>query len=363
MSGESSNTAELSAEDLQRRLDERQGLVEELTARLEQAAEQLDRLKRSGADRTGRGGMPSELIAQQRSLTEELQNAVQQWEDMQPTELLARVEMQVIELRDLIVDRFNNAALTFAAAADAGAHEPAAGRRRSEVGDRRSEVGKSNTSGTIPTSDLRPPTSGSPSHATGSLSSYEAFKAGLLDTEDAESSDEGESDAAGNTAGEPAGKSSLFECPPPLEIPAVDSPGAVDLSTATVDELRGAVDERDSYIAYLIRRLRAAESMARPAGSWSDLEGVPDELRGRLEDYERRLEESLRFAEVETSLERARLSREATRLEHLSEQLRKKAVQLGASDDEADEQEPAQGFDGDDDSAKKNGRWFRLFGK
>ena len=34
------------------------------------------------------------------------------------------------------------------------------GDRRSEVGDRRSEVGQGNTSGTAPTSDLRPPTSG-----------------------------------------------------------------------------------------------------------------------------------------------------------------------------------------------------------
>jgi septal ring factor EnvC (AmiA/AmiB activator) len=109
---DSINIAEMSAEDLQRRLAERNRLVEELTSRLEQAAEQLDRLRRSGADRGSRAlGIPPELIEQQKSLTEELQNAVQQWEDMQPTELLARVEMQVGELRDLIVDRLDKAVL------------------------------------------------------------------------------------------------------------------------------------------------------------------------------------------------------------------------------------------------------------
>jgi hypothetical protein len=344
MSGDSSSTAEMSVEDLQRRLEERQRLVEELTARLEQAAEQLDRLKRSGAGR-GLGGIPSELINQQRSLTEELQNAVQQWEEMQPTELLARVEMQVVELRDLIVDRFNNASLSFAAPADPASHETG-DPHRSEAATKAPPARKS----ARPTNDA------------GGLSSYEAFKAGLMDTDDDGSADEPHSPADGSsTATEAANEPAPFQCPPPVEVPAVDPPDAVDFATATLDDLRGAVDERDSYIAYLIRRLRAAESVTRPAGNWSNLESVPDEFRSRLEEHERRLQESLRLAEVETSLERARLAREAMRLEHLGDQLRKKALQLGVADDDPANQEPD--YDGDPESAKKNGRWFRLFGK
>lgn len=341
MSSDSSDTAEMSAEDLQQRLVDREHLVEELTSRLEQAAEQLDRLRRSGADRGGRGvGIPAELVEQQKSLTEELQNAVQQWEDMQPTELLTRVEMQVVELRDLIVARLDSAAPSFPSAAVVESIAAAAGNRAKAA----AQAARSKQGGN-------------------GLSSYEAFKAGLLDTDDTGEPFDVESMAA-DVPSEVVESNAEHQphIREPVEIPAVDPPVPVDFDAATPDDLRAAVDVRDSYIAYLIRRLRAAESSQKLAGSWSELEGVPDELRGRLEEHERHLQESLRLAEVETSLERARLGREAMRLEHLSHQLRKKAVQLGVADDEADEAAETE-LEADQETTKKNGRWFRMFGK
>jgi hypothetical protein len=337
---DSINIAEMSAEDLQRRLAERNRLVEELTSRLEQAAEQLDRLRRSGADRGSRAlGIPPELIEQQKSLTEELQNAVQQWEDMQPTELLARVEMQVGELRDLIVDRLDKAVLPVPSVAGADLREVATTNRQPE-----------------------PPKTIKPAPKSQVFSSYEAFKAGLLDAGVSEApADEPPSAADAAPFDEPKQEPKTREYRP-VEIPAVDPPTTVDLAAATLDDLRVAVDERDSYIAYLIRRLRAAEAPHRPAGNWSDLDGVPDELRTRLEEHERKLQESLRMAEVETSLERARLAREAARLEILDEQLRKKAVQLGIAVEEPDESAEHE-VAAERATAKKNGRWSRLFGK
>jgi hypothetical protein len=342
MTGDSLNVAEMNPAELQQRLSDRERLVGELTSRLEQAAEQLDRLRRTGADRGGRGmgGIPPELITQQQSLTEELQNAVQQWEEMQPTELLARVEMQVTELRDLIVDRLHNGSLSFAATADSESIPSGAAERPKKAAK-----------------------AGGPQENGDGLSSYEAFKAGLLDTDDPEAAHEEKSPQAEAPAQTvELKKEQKPRETQPVEIPAADPPAAVDFDAATPDDLRAAVDERDSYIAYLIRRLRAAEATQKLAGSWSDLDGVPDELRGRLEEHEQKLQESLRLAEVETSVERARLGREAMRLEHLGNQIRKQAVQLGLSDDDSSESEEP-GDEADQETAKKNGRWFRLFGK
>ena len=71
---------------LEAKLKEKEKLVGALTKRLEQAAEQLDRLQRSGAKKGGRGrggGLPAELVEEQKTLTEDLKRAVEQWEAMQ----------------------------------------------------------------------------------------------------------------------------------------------------------------------------------------------------------------------------------------------------------------------------------------
>ena len=334
-------TAEMNVEELQDRLTNREELVTELTDRLEQAAEQLDRLKRSGADRGGRvlGGIPPELIDQQRTLTADLQNAVQQWDEMQPTDLLVRVEMQVTELRDLIVDRLSNVSPAIPHLNDLTAIEPAASGAKPIESSR----------------DANPETS--------ELSSYEAFKAGLLDSsQDAPppSAQATSIDPAGSTESETPVVDEQSTTEKPEEISAVDPPATIDLETADVETLRDAVDQRNSYIAYLVRKLRVAESATRPAGNWHDLESVPDELRSRLEELETSLQESLRKAEVETSLERARLGREAARLESVSNQLRKQAVQLGLDDSEDGEN---RNENRNEETDTKNSRWFRMFGK
>ena len=78
-------------------------MVAALTERLKQAAEQLDRNHRMGADRGLRlgGGIPPEVIQTQKTLVEDLQRAVEQWEGMQAAATLGRIEIQISELRDL----------------------------------------------------------------------------------------------------------------------------------------------------------------------------------------------------------------------------------------------------------------------
>jgi len=351
------NSDENHLETLQARLADREQLVEELTSRLEQAAEQLDRLRRSGADRGGRviqGGLPDELVQQQRELTEELQAAVQQWCDMQPTALLSRVEMQVSELRDLVADGATTRPAVTEFVQPAAQEEIKDAQPPAESAARREPAGSQNSG----------------------LSSYEAFKAGLLDggasepaspppaaefTPDPEPDDATSGGGPAHSA-ETTSESSESGRESPPEIPVVEPPAPIDLDSATPEELRAAVDSRDSYIVYLNRRLRATETSTRLAGNWSELEGVPDELRSRLEDYEQQLQQSLREAELETSLERARLGRGAQRLELLENQLRKRALQLGIPEEDVGEESGDAGEE-QEQTLQKNGRWFRLFGK
>ena len=84
-------------------------LIQALTDQLEQAAEQLDRLQRAGADRK-RGGLlgggGSGLTDEHRQTFDDLQRIVQQWEDLQAGLTLGRIEIQLSELRELVVDGF-----------------------------------------------------------------------------------------------------------------------------------------------------------------------------------------------------------------------------------------------------------------
>ncbi|MGH7127841.1 MAG: hypothetical protein ACREIV_04695, partial [Planctomycetaceae bacterium] len=140
---------------------------------------------------------------------------------------------------------------------------------------------------------------------------------------------------------------------PEPEIPPVEPPEPIDLDAADRDALAAAVDVRDIYIAYLIRKLRAAEARKQMPGRWSDLESVPDELRQRLEELEKQLNQKLRMAEVELSLERARLGREANKIRQKDEQIERQIKRQGFRDADSSEDHPDK---------DKGGRWLRMLG-
>jgi hypothetical protein len=324
---------------LQDELREKEQLVAALTERLEQAAEQLDRIHRTGADRIHRtgssGGLPSELIENQQALTDDLQRAVEDWEEMQPSATLERIETQIGELRGLIEGRMESGSL---GAGSSVAHDI------SPTAYESIESG-AGSNGSSMDSDAE------------SLSTYEAYKSGLFDSpvdEDSDTQPESESEAAAQEDGETESYN-----PPPLvveEIAEVDAPAEIDVPNADVEELRHAVDERDAYITYLIRKLRNAEIISRNPVQWDSLENAPEDLKAHLMQLETQLDDALRLAEVEQSVERARLSREALRLSQLEEQLNQAMKKQGL----------AEGNGSDEDAEEQggmNGRWQRLFGK
>lgn len=325
--------------ELKARLKEKEELVSALTERLEQAAEQLDRIQRSGGDRAGRTGgvLPLEMIEEQRSLTQNLQEVVTHWDESQPTEALERIEKHLIELRDLVSNQ-----------SGAGGFRTSASQQ--SLGSDRSE--------------------------TAGLSGYEALKASML------SENAGETPVIGAQSPEETAVSSAIEeeTEPVIhvELPEPDSiepPEAIDSETSDLDVLRQAVDVRDKYIGYLISKLKASESRTGLKVDWEALNNAPEELQTRLQGLEERLEELLRLAEVELALERARLGREANRQEQLELQIKREMKKLGMSDgndadpesgDQADHSFNGESSDADemeDVEEMQGNRWLRMLGR
>jgi hypothetical protein len=301
-------------------LREKDDLIDALTERLEMTAEQLDRMQRTTGDRGHwmSGGMPAELVEQQQTLCEDLGRVVQQWEDSQPGITLTRIEMQIQELRDLLVQ----------GSPGVGHHgESSYERHQASEGEANSDAAE--------------------------VSGWEALKAGLL----AQGSESHSADHSQQTQHHSA---PAYDGPDPFDGIPLHAPETIELESASREELRSAVLVRDEFIAELLRRLRSVEGRTRPNEDWKSLETVPDELRNRLESLERRLDQAARMAEVELSIERAKLGREAARLKQLEEATQKAAERVGLA---LADVERAEAEDDEPETTQADGRWLRMLGR
>lgn len=327
-------TTQATTAALEAQLHEKEQLVAALTQRLEQTAARLDRIQRTGSDRPmklGGPGLPPELVEGQQHLLGELQHAVQRWEEIQPGELLLRIEQQVGQIRDLIDERLTEAAFS------AGRHS----------------VDESGNDGDAAFSD----DDGAEDEASG----WEALKAGLLNnthSAEPESNTEPVPEPVATAVSETVTASAerlLTDSMP-------EGPSPVDFRSATSEELQAAVEARDEYITFLIKKLRHSDARAGVSSpDWDALQNAPEELVTRLQELECRLEQTLRISEVELSVERARLGREETRLLQIRDQVSKQLGMLGLSLED--------GLPSDDDIAAaasddttKGRRWLRFLG-
>lgn len=320
------------AAELQRKLQEKEQVVAALTERLEQAADQLDRLHRTGADRGPRsGGLPPQLVENQQTLVEELQRAVQQWEDLQTGSTLGRMEVQLDELRDLMLHRFDRleqgAGLPPATESSSG--EPADARPNSR--DRQPE--DSSDGGTA----------------------WDAVKAQLLGE-----SPPDDVDAEAGAAGNAFEAGSLPEDDPSAtlsgEAPRLPEP--IDVDRADRDDLAVAVLDRDECIDSLLRRLRAADMRLLDTIDWGSLNAAPEELTAELQRLKGQLLDRMRESEVQNSLERARLARDAIRLDQREAELEQRIRQLGLKIPDGEHRPGEAGPEQD-----SGGRWMRLLGR
>jgi len=301
--------------ELHSKLTEREKVVTALTSRLEQAAEQLDRLHRSGADRGGKllSGIPAEVIDEQRALINDLKSAISHWEDMQSTSAMGRFEAQLSELREMLAEQLKL-------------------KNKLPSADSSKPFAKSS-----------PHTTPQPQQEAGS-GSWDEMKARLLGESGHSSPDESSdikipgtemipgAETTASTDDDNAQESefslTIRERPPVVE----------NIDQASAETLREAVKSRDEHIDHL---LEAIETLKERAGT-VDLE----ESRQRQHE----LEEKLRKSEIEMSMERAKLAREEMRLRQLNQEL---------SNPSAKKKNDEKPSDSDEEGGN---RWVRFLG-
>lgn len=322
-------------------LQDKDDIIGALTDRLEQAAEQLDRLKRSGADR-GPRGVPNEMFAAQESMRVGIESIADQFEGIDLGASFYRLELLMNEVRELVIHTPANAAT------DTPTHQ--------------AKPSNNNRSDPEPASETDPASS----KDSLAPSDWDEIKRQLLGDEANAHADKHEACEHSDTPDE--------SCDPALQLTAVEGlpsddveqlssdvavvsleplpdnlPEPVDLEFAEREDLIDALEVRDRYISVLTRRLEDRQSKLTVPTDWDVLAQAPDSLVTAVHRLHDELTDAVRMAEVDICLERARLSRERTKLEKLSESI-----------DEA--QEHAGQLPRDSRPKDQSQRWRRMLG-
>lgn len=290
---------------------EKQALIELLTERLEAAAEELDRYQRTGPQRSQAGpnravAIPSELLQSHQQVVTDFQQMLADWEDLRAGQSLLRLESQVAEIRDLLETR-----LPTGLTSSFGTQEEIAPFLSQLFGG--SDPSTASTSIEAgPVVDFGEETGATESST--SPGSQSAIWQSISQSVSA-ASNEAPSEFAGPHDFEPI-------------IDAAEIPSPIDPETCARQEMEAALNQRDAYISYLIKKLRASELSASPP-DWLALEKVPESLCQELSGLRERLEQQLRLAEVELSVDRARVARDQAKVRQQQELVDKHMKRLG----------------------------------
>jgi hypothetical protein len=262
-------------------LQQREQLIEVLTERLEEAAEQLDRFHRSGADRAlrgggggGGGGASSEVLERLGGMAEGLELVVAEWQEVQAGAVLNRIDIRLEKLIDLL--------------------------RGGDGGGMSEQPAQSN----------------------------QGYSGGQS--------------APAPQHHEPQPQASAIPAEPQAEQPPIElkaAPTEVTDEEADPEKLRTAVRDREEYISYLIRELHRHQP--RQPLDWAAIQACPDQLTETLKTLELRLQSELQREELNLSLERARMARERAELERIRGRLDKEIRALGRNQG-ATEARPAE---------------------
>lgn len=278
-------------QQLETRLADREQLVSILTERLEQAADELDRIKRSGGVLSGSGanaGDTASLIAGHQEVAEKLDRFVDAWEERYEGPALRRLEAGIEELRE----RLEQATSHGHSSPDSSAVS------RLFLNDEASR------------------------------------RSGIINQSTIESSDHAETEALEE---EPAAARKTLDAPFRLVLISSDDvpddldvplPQPIDEGNAEPSELRKAVTTRDAYIRWLCHQIRNVTG--RLEGWLGEVQAGADDatLHKRIDEIEKVIHDQLRIAEIDVSIERARLSRDQARLNEQAEQLARERDQL-----------------------------------
>jgi hypothetical protein len=314
--------------ELQQQMQDKEEVILTLTSRLEQAAEQLDRLRRCGNNaptRRGGGGggsgMPSDLLDDHKSAIDDLKQVIGRWEEMQCEATLGRLESQVSELRDLLTGMVGGGHVS------AGSHP-------------------------FPASPAAPHAAPADKEKKSGGSWWEATKAAMLSGEEpppppANSVRESTPSYASSSEDNAPADAAYI---PPL-------PEMLDYDELTLDTANVALRERDQLLLRY-RELLLAQQAAREFAHVASLEDLPDALRERLQKIETDWQAKFRQMELDCSRERARLARSEASLRQQQELIQKELNRLGLEHNA--DTAAANGPAGDEEPRR---RWFKFLGK
>lgn len=331
---------------LQDSLKERDQVVQMLTQRLEQAADQLDRLQRTGG---GRGsavasGVPPELIENQQQMSEQMSQLLEQWEELHAKQVLTQIESRLSELHDLVAS---------------GVTAPASSNSAAATSIKAASSSPPKTSaGTSVLNDVR--------SAEPAKTGWEAIKAAMLagETYNPAAATSPTPTAAPTptsepSATEPLSSESSVDLDRPIPQPLPDPPPAIDFDVADQETLIEAIRSRDEFISVLLRRLSSPDTSTE-FPDWERLNFVPEDLHRELLGLRDRLQEKLRVAEVDLSLQRAKLAREEAKLAVKAEQVVRHARQIGLSSDDAASQAGQSAALKEGSNATQGRRWLQF---
>ena len=348
---DSSGTTQLSAANVESALSGKDQIIAALTAQLEETAEKLDRIQRSGgALRTGSSGS----LGLNSRANEQLEAFLEDWEAEPPRESLSRIELGIDRILRMIGDVADPNPVTEPQVPSQEAEQPttedddefwAAAKARlmgeGESGDGDSDTAPEAISESVITEEANP-------------SPDEFVESSEQPVENSAREEDGPSGTESNST-----KNTVD--PESIEIPPVPDPPTPVEAGATLETLQGAIEHRDRYIQYLIARMRKAELT-----HWDsfDINTVPEDEDGikvRVLELHELLTDHLKQSEIANSLERASLTRERAKLTQIKQQLADQIRRMGNPGDAATNGK-SESNDNDKDKDKTERRWARLFG-
>ncbi len=285
-------------QQLEARLTDREQLVSILTDRLEQAADELDRIKRSGGVHAGSAADDADaaaLLAGHSEVTEKLDRFVDAWEERYEGPALRRMETDIEDLRE----RIEQAVLqgNFPASESPVSGVPSLGESTSQITDHDIEILKStlNSESELPEDNI------------GTRRPLDVPIRLVLFSSD--------------------------DLPDDLEI---SLPEPIDEDDASEPLLRKAVTDRDTYIRWLCQQMRHVTGRLE---NWlKELQTATDDstLYKRVDEIEQLIHEQLRIAEIDVSIERAQLSRDQAKLQDQTDKLTREREQLAKNFNSSD---------------------------
>ena len=306
-------------------------LVLQLTERLEQAAEQLDRMQRSGGDRRapGSGGGSRELVEQTGQLTSRVEEALDLWG-------------QSSNHYEVILQRLDeiSGCLSHATVVESKpGSKPAGGLFQA------------------PMTAASSPKSSSPSGAEagpGQGSFWEKMKASMADGSTPPSLPSSHSGGSSSQRSASSGNSSPAPAAEPIAIEEIAPPPVViDVDAASMEELREAVATRDAYISTLITELRQAHTLPELPKDLMNSGLGPQDLLANLVALEKRLTTGVQRENLELALERARMGRERARMDQVKAQLEEHIKHMAAPQVKKAEEAPPE------EAGGKNMSWLK----